>query len=134
VGLLAIGRALVALGFVLCLLVLVAVADAEAVPVGTAEVTLDWTGLTYTTTGSLTSFRVDQTTPILAAWQSTTLDAAASASPGGGFLQASASATSISGTGYASVAAAQAWAASDFWFYGTGTGPRRHHPLPHRPL
>jgi hypothetical protein len=115
-------------GAALLLAIIVAASStgAEAALVS-AEAIFDWTGFTYTTTGTLSATMIVQASQGGASTSTTTTpttlggSTAASASAVNGFLTTSAVAVAT-GPGFANVGQADVFASSIFFFYGTGAG------------
>jgi len=91
-----------------------------------AEATFDWTGFTFTTTGTLSVTMIAQASQ--GAFTSTTTtpttpegSATAAASAVNGFVTTSAGAVAT-GPGFFNVGRANGFAENIFWFYGTGAG------------
>lgn len=101
--------------------------SAEALSIVEAEATLNWTGFTFTTTGTLAAKRIDgpevqvstsaPTTPT-----TPTGSATADASAVNGFLTANATAETIADGGLPHVGEGSAVVTETFWFTGTGSG------------
>ena len=115
--------------FALCVLLCLLPLSAEALGIATADVTLDWSGFAYTTTGSLAITRIDRPDGYPQASTSTnTTDstplgtATATASSVNGLMTASSTATTLGDGGAANVAVSYATAQDTFWLYGTGQG------------
>ena len=100
--------------------------SAEAVSTVNAEATFDWTGFTFTTTGTLSATMIVQASQGASTFTTTT-----PTTPGGsatdvasavnGFLTTSAGAVATA-PGFTNVGQADIFASSVFWFYGTGAG------------
>jgi hypothetical protein len=113
---------------ILTALVAASATSAEALSVASAEATLDWTGFTFTTTGTLSPIMIvyPSSFPSVGTFTTTTPttpkgSATASASAVNGFLAASAGAEATA-PGFANVGQAGASALSAFLFYATGSG------------
>lgn len=102
--------------------VLHAASAAEAVSIVSAEATLDWTGFTFTTTGTLAVTGIYPAGHNETPWTQTTGSATAAASTTNGFLAATAGAVTTGGEGFPNVGQASASAYSIFSLYGTGSG------------
>jgi len=117
--------------FLLVVMVPASFTRAEAVSAVSAEATLDWTGFTFTTAGTLSATLIDQTStlsfPLTETTPTTPTGAAtAAASVTNGFLSAVAGALTTSDGGpngvLPNVGQAEAFVLRNFFFYGTGSG------------
>jgi hypothetical protein len=112
----------------LAVIVLVSSTSAEALSIVNAEAILDWTGFTFTTTGTLAVSLIDQPRISVSTWYTpttpttTTGSASAEASAVNGYLTAAAGAQTIADGGLPNVGEASAFVSETFWLYGTGTG------------
>jgi hypothetical protein len=93
--------------------------SAEATMVN-AEAIFDWTGFTFTTTGTLSATMIVQASQGATTTTMTKGSAIAAASAVNGFLTTSAGA--VASPRFANVGRANVFASSVFWFYGTGAG------------
>lgn len=113
---------------ILTALVAASATSAEALSVVSAEATLDWTGFTFTTTGTLSPIMIVYPLPPSGSTFTKTTPsnpggmASADASSVNGFLSASTSALTTPGEGLPNVGQAGASASSVFFFYATGSG------------
>jgi hypothetical protein len=117
----------VLLAVILAVILAASSTSAEAVSTVNAEATFDWTGFTFTTTGTLSATMIAQASQGASTSTSATPttqggSATAAASAVNGFLTISAGALTTSGGGFPNVGQADVFASSIFWFYGTGAG------------